>query len=852
MTNLKLTKLLFQEKNLKYLTQLIQKNFNQMNHNTFWDTLKKEAKKQNLNEKVAEIAKLHVGASEEIDGVYFVEFVEELVVAHSQGEVTRVLEDRESELSEELVNVLLDSAQKMMASDGFTTVVPLVLEVVGAIVERRGFVGLEAYLYNQYVIYYLYSNQAQKALESIEKACSCVIEDEILLDRLEINRGLVLYRLGRYDEAIALYESMEDRTLNLVDFKQNLVLFYKELGNFSKALNLLYELLELVSSEDTNQRSKIYGNMANIYGVLGRKEKQREYLLRSLRASKCSRDRNYEIVIANYFNLANYYLNQECFDKGEFWLNVFKNSAKRIQRESDYFFNYALLKIRFFLKKDDFFSAKAIIEKIIPDIDQNASSVEYLSFLVQLGICHLGEKENQEAVVVFEKSIAIATQTKHNEFIQTIRGYLGISFYLLGYEERAKENIDAFFRQERVLREHIDDSLTQFYFSIDRASIYHSIVEILVAKNETLLLFEILQNIKSNAVSFNSNKRITYPLLIEQMDRNSVILDYYLKDNLLFCLVIEKHFQAPILVELEGGEKEILAVVDEYFETLKYAQTILMYNPFEFLQKVSEQILEPLSKYIDGKESLIICRSSHLNLLPMHIFPYDGGLLLEKVATSYALNSALIFFEGENKKEALLISSSKVTDSPRAKKYFEKEINYVEGSLKDSYKIEKSIEEPNNKERLFETKGGIVHLINHGTFSSNKPNSSGMFLKEKDEDIFVDIDELFRYKLDIESIFMSGCSTGEVQPLKGEEPLGIISYLHSNGVKSAILSSWKIPSEIETTVDVVRDFYRYWVEDGLSKSVALQRAMIDNKKINPYEYAGFVLFGGYSIERDSK
>ncbi|MFK5975496.1 MAG: CHAT domain-containing protein [Sulfurovum sp.] len=138
----------------------------------------------------------------------------------------------------------------------------------------------------------------------------------------------------------------------------------------------------------------------------------------------------------------------------------------------------------------------------------------------------------------------------------------------------------------------------------------------------------------------------------------------------------------------------------------------------------------------------------------------------------------------------------------------------------------------------------MVHLINHGTFSSNKPNSSGMYLKEKAEDIFVDIDELFRYKLDIESIFMSGCSTGEVQPLKGEEPLGIISYLHSNGVKSAILSSWKIPLEIETTVDVVSDFYRYWLEDGLSRSVALQRAMIRNKKVNPYEYAGFILFGG--------
>ena len=90
---------------------------------------------------------------------------------------------------------------------------------------------------------------------------------------------------------------------------------------------------------------------------------------------------------------------------------------------------------------------------------------------------------------------------------------------------------------------------------------------------------------------------------------------------------------------------------------------------------------------------------------------------------------------------------------------------------------------------------------------------------------------------------MSGCSTGEVYTIKGEEPLGIVSYLHSNGIKSAILSSWKIPSGLETTVDIVRDFYRYWVEDGLCKSEALQRAMMRNRRGNPYEFCGFVLFG---------
>lgn len=815
-----------------------------MNHNTFWDTLKKEAQKRGVPEKVSEIAKLHVGASKEFDGVYFVELSEELIVAHSKGELAQVLEQREEELTEELVNILLDSAQKIMASDGFTTIVPLILEVIGAIIERCGFNKLEAYWHNQYVIYYLYTNQPQKALESIESAFSCEIDNELLVDRLEINRGLTLYKLGRYDEAIALYERIEDTTHNLIDLKHNLVLFYKELGNFSKSLSILYELLDMVDRDDFNQRSKIYGNLANIYGVLGRKEKQRGQLLLSLRASKCSLDRNYEIVIANYFNLANFYLNRENFIKGEFWLGVFKNSAKRIGRESDYFFNYALLKIRFFLKKDDFFSAKAIIEKILSDIDKNSSNVEYLSFLVQLGICYLGEKKIDKALEVFEKSIVLATETKHNEFIQTIRGYLGICQYLLDDEERAKKNIDAFFRQEEFLRGNIDDSLTQFYFSSDRENIYHTIIEILVSKNETKLLFEILQNVKSNAVNFNSNNRIAYASLVKQMDDKTLILDYYVKNDLLFCLVIEKSFDAPILVKLDSTEAEILETSKEYFTVLTYAGQMVYFNPFQFLEKLSNKILMPLRDYIEGKESLVICRSSYLNLLPMHIFPYEDGLFLEKVATSYALNSALIFFEPNNIKDAMIISSSQIEDEPKTKTYFGKELNYVESCLNQKYKVEKFEEDINSKERLFTNRSDMIHLINHGTFSNDKLNKSGMFLKKNGEDIFINIDELFGHKLSSEFIFMSGCSTGEVHTLKGEEPLGIISYLHSNGTKSAILSLWKILSQIETTVDVVRDFYRYWIEEGLSKNIALQRAMVDNKKINPYEYAGFVLFGG--------
>ena len=64
------------------------------------DTLKKEAQKRGLSEKVLQIAKLHVEASKELDGVYFVEFSQklELIVARSKGELEQGLMRREEEL----------------------------------------------------------------------------------------------------------------------------------------------------------------------------------------------------------------------------------------------------------------------------------------------------------------------------------------------------------------------------------------------------------------------------------------------------------------------------------------------------------------------------------------------------------------------------------------------------------------------------------------------------------------------------------------------------------------------------------------------------------------------------------
>jgi len=841
LNNIDLAKKLIFINDNKELFNIIKIYFDQMNCNSFWDVLKKVTKDRDI---IIKIAKLHLKASNEKDGLYYLELSNKLIGSYYNGDIDTVLEQNSNSLTKELVGILLDTAQKSMASYGNNNVVPYILGLISKIINKKGYIELKPYLYNQYIIYYLYTNQPQKALEYTNKALKCYIDNDELIDRININRGLVLYKLGKYKEAIELYESIKDTTINIVDFNINLSLFYKELGQFSKSLKILFQLLDKNIS-DLNQLAKIYGNIASLYGDMGLRNKEREYLLFSLKASKKAKDRNYDTILANYFNLTNFYLKLENFTKVNFWLNVFKNSATRVEKVGDYYYIYALLKIRIFIKKEDYTSALAIIDKVANSIKDNTSLDDYLSFLIYKGICFLGFKKFKDAYNIFFEVLKLSIDSNHIEFTQISRGYLGICQYFLNNDKEAKENIIKFFSDEKYLRDNLNNPLTQFFFSIDRDSIYNTIIEILIDKKDTLLLFMILQNIKSNAVNFNIKQRVSYKKLIDSMDSKTLIVDFYISKNVAICLIIKKNLKKPILKTIDLKEDEILRIYENYQKIVKIAHFYLKSNPFKDIFKIlSNKLLMPIENYLKSVDRIVFCRNSYLNLFPIHIFPFKNGLLYEYFAVSYALNSALIYFDSINSKKALILCSTKQNDSKLVKDNFKQEAIEVDTVLKQKFNTKIYIDDSDSKKIFFNNKASVVHLINHGLFDNHKSEQSGMFLKEGGRDVFISINELFSNRFRADFIFMSGCVTGVVYPIKGEEYLGIVSYLHSNRVKFAILSMWNIPAINKNIIKVVKDFYKFWIEENLHISIALQKSLIKNKQINPIDYAGFVLFGG--------
>jgi len=777
-----------------------------------------------------------------IEQVDFLELTTILLKQYQKNDLEESLKKYDSFLLEDFVSQLLDSAQECVVT-GHMGGADALLKIAHKVIEYKNHKRYYPYLYNQYTNYYLYTNNNAKAKQSIKKAFELSpFYDDNLSQSLKVNLGLTMFRDGEYKSAIEFYQNALKNdiitTPALVNStKLNLSICYAEVGDFEKTIDVL-KGLENSNINDEDLLSKVYGNLSNYYGRLGRRDKEREYLLLSLRLSKKQTNPNWHTLLNNYLNLTFYYLKVDDFTKASYYLELFRNYAIKINTSS-YILSYARVKIKMLLDQGLLKDAEAIVDKHYPKFAQNdTKDYEYLSFLGVSGLTKLASRKYQESRDFIQELLDTSIQTGHKEFEQISYGYLGIVQYMLGDVSKGIANIKKTFLYEVDLRDGIANEVDQFFFSSNISNMYKTTIEVLILNQDTKLLFDILQNIKSTALTYKIEKKeLNIPL-------NSVFVDYYIKDELAFCLVVCNESDTPIFINLDTQEEELKQTVERYQDSLKDARYALFENPFEFLDTISKKLLEPLAKYIKTKEIIIFSRSSYLNYLPFQILKYEDKFLIEHIAVSYTLHSSLISSENREYKEMDIIVSQIENDTEKSKENMLKESNKIKTISSKYFDTNSLINDKNSydiiESKLFE----ILHLINHGSFI-DKPLNSGFYLKKQNKDTFISIDQLFTSELlKAKFIFMSGCDTGRVHSLKGEEVLGIISYLHSQGTKTAILSFWEILADIDTTVDIVEDFYKFWLEDKNMKAIALQKAMLKNKNsVNPYDWAGYALFG---------
>lgn len=137
----------------------------------------------------------------------------------------------------------------------------------------------------------------------------------------------------------------------------------------------------------------------------------------------------------------------------------------------------------------------------------------------------------------------------------------------------------------------------------------------------------------------------------------------------------------------------------------------------------------------------------------------------------------------------------------------------------------------------------ILSVFSHGqSFNDFENDKKGIYFS----DGFLNLNEIYNLKSNCDFLILGACETGYGGKERGEGNINLARAFSSIGIKSMMLASWKIDEE--TTMVITELFFKY-LDEGYSKSEALQKAKLDFLKTadprtaNPYYWAGLNIVG---------
>lgn len=160
-----------------------------------------------------------------------------------------------------------------------------------------------------------------------------------------------------------------------------------------------------------------------------------------------------------------------------------------------------------------------------------------------------------------------------------------------------------------------------------------------------------------------------------------------------------------------------------------------------------------------------------------------------------------------------------------------------------------ALDEAATESSLYEWLGGagLLHLASHAFVAEEDPLTSYIQLSaDSTEDGRLHLYELLHRPLGAELVVLSGCSTARGRDLRGEGTLGLHYAVRAAGAASSLGTLWRVDDA--ATVELMDLFYERLAR-GDRKDVALQRAQIayldehDGLRNSPFFWAAPVLYG---------
>jgi len=343
----------------------------------------------------------------------------------------------------------------------------------------------------------------------------------------------------------------------------------------------------------------------------------------------------------------------------------------------------------------------------------------------------------------------------------------------------------------------------------------------------------------------------------EHLTPDQALISFYTTEKALHIFMITRSdFEYAQVDSVSMLEKNI----EDWLNQLKVTESGRKFNGEKSGTRIYDLLIKPIQSAIPDKKEWIIVPDGILYFLPFESLPSGSGsqTILETTEVSYQFSSRFIVNPtGPEKKQR---SPYQVLGfAPFAGK----------GIRRDQDQISEFNQLPASKDEITGLTGAIyfdslatkdeflkkinkypvVHLATHAFADMNNPSGSFIaFYPQKkllSEDCLY-LEELYGLNMDAtQLVIISACETGKGELVDNEGVISLARAFTYAGCGSTVNSLWK--ADDRATSIILKQFHVY-LQEGFSKSRALQRAKLDFIKGNalyrsPDYWSNLILIG---------
>ncbi|MEN0048017.1 MAG: CHAT domain-containing tetratricopeptide repeat protein [Bacteroidota bacterium] len=672
-----------------------------------------------------------------------------------------------------------------------------------------------------------------------------------------IGMGFCKGKTGNLREEInyherALYVTEEiavDNNIYSSTIYENLVVAYSNIGNYKKALEYAFILVDYYKEQEQFlNRARIFNKIGYVYDEQKNHEEAKKWYNKAIHDLQMDNreienipyPREYQYaywnrmvtLLSQYRITGNIQYLKECYE----------DVLKLVQQLDHLRSKYDGVSSKQFLNQEN----KVVYDRAICTALELYKLDQEKDF--QIDAFTFSEKSKAYLLLEALKETDITAKTDIFSALKTIKQ--GINFYQKKIDEEVFK--DTLADQKEILK------WKSLLFDEKKKE------EQLLARLDTTnyqAYFQELSNITTIKV-----QEIQQQLLSE----NQALIEYFLGDSTLFIFLIRKN-DFLVYTQERTSNEYLEKQVKQMLENLSKADQISTEHfpknrqYAEAAHQLYQQLIEPLEKDLEDIERLIIVPDDVLGRVPfdalLKTMPDDPNeysslsYLLRDYQISYAYSATLLQEmcnkQVQPKRTLLAVAPHTISEQDGLEP-----LQFSVESVENISKIVRGVALMKGDDARLKNflavveQYGILHIATHARLDDRGGDYAYLtFTTDNDSVAYkLYIRDLYNLSLNAQMVVLSACQTADGTLQKGEGILSLARGFAYAGAKSIVPTLWQVDDK--ATTDLMKLFYEE-LRKGKTKDAALQTAKLkylqeiaeSSRKVAPYYWAAFVPIG---------